>query len=46
MSNRQDNGKKRYSEEYYTGIDVDVEEDSKCAVDYLCIHRPKRRLID
>ena len=46
MSNRQNSGKKRYSEECYTGIDMDAEEGGKCAMDYLCIHRPKRRLID
>jgi len=46
MSNKQDHGKERYPEECNTGIDVDAEEDGKCATDYLCIHRPKRCLID
>jgi hypothetical protein len=44
--NEQDNDKERYPEEYYTAIDVDAGEDGKCATDYLCIHRPKRCLID
>ena len=33
MVNEQDNDKERYPEERNTGVDVDAEEDGKCATD-------------
>jgi hypothetical protein len=42
MINEQSQNKERYYGDCYAGIDVDAEEDGS-GVDYLCIHRSKRR---